>query len=144
MLKAPEKAVGRVTWCGPYAIAAVLPRWSYTTALNALKARRGGAWERVMGVPEGELVAIINSTGKRHARIIDSFGGKRSPKPTLTQWYRQRPDRQATYIVVAGDHYLTIAGTKIIDNWTCEWQPFHMRKKHKKARVRCVIKVMPK
>ena len=60
---------------------------------------------------------------------------------TLTQWYKQRPDKQATYVVNVTGHYVVVRGTRVIDNQQPVWQPFADRKKHKRSLVVKVIQI---
>jgi hypothetical protein len=67
--------------------------------------------------------------------------GVRGKKQTLTQWYKGRTDKGATYLVNVTGHYVVVRGTRIIDNQTKAWEPFHARRKHKRSHVRQVWKI---
>lgn len=142
-------AKARANWCGPYAIAVLLRLPTYDQAYDI--ARRVNGLKAVRGLRCTQLWRAISAHNK--TRQLCVWGqdispahnyrqlGLDTPRPTLTQWYRCRPDKRAVYLVVAGHHFLVIHGTRIIDNWTLKWEPFHARKHHKRARVAQVWRI---
>lgn len=146
----------RNTWCGPY-VAAVLAGVDYDDAYAAtLKVTRRRA---VTGMRNAELLAVLDSYGVSTVKLPSdqvyeyepytigsgpggyTVRGHRMKNMTLTQWYKQRPNKTATYIVQVTGHFLVVRGTRVIDNQFAEWLPFAKRRKHKRSLVRSVFVV---
>lgn len=128
---APARAPEGETWCGPYA-AAVAANVDYATAYNACVIATG---REVRGMHEEELVRVLKMLEVRHRlQLLREFyhgyddNGRGFGPMTLTQWYRTRREVDKTYLVTTTTHFAVVRGTRIIDNQTACWVPFHARK----------------
>lgn len=118
----------RRTWCGPYAAAVVLGL-DYDTAYD-LCLQANPSRQRITGLSKEALRRVLWAAGRKCF-----WSGFMAEQPTLAQWYKTRPDKQATYIVNVTGHYVVVRGTRIIDNQQPVWQAFADRRKHKRSRV---------
>lgn len=120
----------RNKWCGPAAIS-IITGMPAELAAEWIRIRRGqsGTTKGIMGTMEGEVLSALTAAGcrvlneyytKDEARRIASqklsFEEKQAvrrsrKRVTLTQWMRAR-DRKATYLLVAGNHYIVVRGNK--------------------------------
>lgn len=157
-----EHGQQRPHWCGPYALA-VLFGCSYKHAekmIRSANTREHPKRKEIRGMYNSNMIRTIlhrNKSVKRGLTPIDlphlafenfstddglvKVRGVRGKKQTLTQWYKGRTDKGATYLVNVTGHYLVIRGTRIIDNQTKLWEPFHARRKHKRSHVQQVWKI---
>lgn len=151
-------------WCGPYAIAAIIGR-DYLPVYNDCVFVLNRAAKGVAGMYTSEVTKVLRFYGKtvvklpmeerynmirRPAKRLSLSGGVTlctkermeygRPK-TLAQWYKGREDKQATYLVNVTRHFVVVRGTRIIDNNSMAWEPFHARRKDKRAMVREVFRI---
>lgn len=144
------RSQGRVNWCGPYALAVIFG-CSYDHAESFV--RQVTKSKRIQGLWNSEMKLAITARNNtltksrlffvRHettAYYATGYTG-RSKRMTLTQWYKQRPNKTATYIVNVTGHYVVVRGTKIIDNVSRVWQPVHVRRQNKRSLVRSVWEI---
>ena len=142
---APARSSTRFcSWCGPYALAAVAGI-DYDTAYETCLQVTG---KRVVkGLEMYYLQKGLAAHGMQYTRLSMHEVRKPAKAPflgdamTLTQWYKQRPDKQATYIVMVTGHYVVLRGTRVIDNQQPRWQSFSDRKKHKRSLVLNVLQI---
>ena len=132
------------SWCGPYALAAVA-RIDYDAAYETCLQVTGQSV--VKGLTVYHLLKGMAALGVQYTRL-PTYEIRKPAEPrrlgepmTLTQWYKQRPDKQATYVVNVTGHYVVVRGTRVIDNQQPKWQPFADRKKHKRSLVKNVIQI---
>jgi hypothetical protein len=132
------------SWCGPYALAAVAGI-DYDAAYDTCLQVTGKPV--VKGLTVYHLQKGLAARGVQYTRLPLRDTRKPAEAPflgepmTLTQWYKQRPDKQATYVVNVTGHYVVVRGTRVIDNQQPKWQPFADRKKHKRSLVKNVIQI---
>jgi len=142
---APARSTTRFcSWCGPYALAAVAGI-TYDAAYDTCLQVTGKPV--VKGLTVYHLQKGLAARGVQYTRLSmtetrkPAEGWRLGEPMTLTQWYKQRPDKQATYIVNVTGHYVVVRGTRVIDNQQPVWQAFADRKKHKRSLVENVIQI---
>jgi len=139
----------RVNWCGPYALAVIFGS-SYDHA--DLIVRKATGKTMVKGLWLSEMRAAINDRNNGVQRKlavvrhdVTDFRGAghtgRAKHMTMTQWYKQRPNKTATYLVMVTGHFLIVRGTKVIDNHSRKWEPFHARRTMKRSHVKGVYEI---
>lgn len=112
-MKAPERAVGRVTWCGPYALATVL-------GVTYQEAYRLALWNTgrtfIKGMANWHMCEILKRRRiKTRFQTLARYNRMAQPKgrvtvQRLTDWLK--PNR--LYIVNITDHYIVVDSS----DWT--------------------------
>lgn len=134
-------------YCGPLVIAAIT---GMSTADAAASLRRiTGRTSAVKRVKNTELVATLSALGFVMRRIevpkrladVPMFGRtvRKWIGPTLTEWLRtgrDRPHRNAAYIVHLSNHFLLVKGRKQIDTHTDGQWTWLRDAPHRRKRVR--------
>ncbi|UTC28336.1 hypothetical protein GURKE_03080 [Brevundimonas phage vB_BpoS-Gurke] len=97
----------RTRWCGPTALAAItgLP---YADCLERFRQLRRNRGRRavVKGVAQKDMRAVLIGLGYRIQDVTPAAG------PSLARWLDNRAgaDALSTFLIVAGNHYITVRG----------------------------------
>lgn len=116
----------RQRFCGPAAISAITGRSAECASVWINHARSRPAHHNVGGAYTSHVLEVLSRLGYRwtsqwvtqvEARRI---GRTNSTRPTFAQWLRSADrDRSKLYLVVAGNHFMVVKGTKVV----CTHQP---------------------
>lgn len=155
MLRYPAEAIGRVTWCGPFAIA-IITGLTYEEAhdkaiavenrrLNAAAKARGlrpGYW-RVTHFKSMGRGVLSRTAARLGVKIRWSGYRKLAEQPTLLTFARDHTIKGRTYLILAGHHYVVVRDGVVYHSWHTPC-PVEDMQRHRLARVCYWAEVKPR
>lgn len=151
---------GRTLWCGPFAVAMVtgleydeaykkvladIRRAIMKTRREYAKKRgvpvsRSGLPTSVQGTYEHQIVRILNKL-RVTTKLV--YTGPMSKRPTLLTFVRDHTVKGRTYIIVAGNHWVTVKDGVLYHSHH-DPLPVEDAPRYKMARVECWAEVKPR
>lgn len=153
---------GRTLWCGPFAVAQITGLGydeAYAKTLADIRRATMAHWIKRYGKERAERMKragnlpnvikgtfehqIIRVLGKLGVRAKLTYCGRMADRPTLITFARDHTVRGRTYIVVAGNHWVTIKDGLLYHSHH-DPLPIEQAKRYRMARVECWAEVKPR
>lgn len=134
--------------CGPYILALLslqsaqyAKEWIRWNIMRNRGLDKAGRRKRVGNMYMDQMVRYLNTHNIGVTGLDDYTFKGRKHNPTLTQWFANRPNKEGTYIILLGRHFILVQGKMVIcrmDRW---WIPMTDKRRLKRARVWQVVEV---
>jgi hypothetical protein len=134
--------------CGPYALALTSGRspeyvkeWVRWNLMRNRGLDKRGRRKAVRSMWMHQLVRFLNVHGIGTVGLDDYTWKGRKHNPTLTQWFKHRSNKEGTYIILLGRHFIVVRGEMVICRAATTWTNMKDKRRLKSARVWQVVEL---